>query len=143
MEHLSKIEKFDRLFIRVASEVSDLSYCKRNKVGAILVVENRILSIGYNGTPSGMENECEDDCGNTKKIVMHAESNCLMHLCKSSQSSKDSTMYITLSPCIECAKLIYQAGVKKVVYLDKYRNIEGIEFLKNVGIEIKQSLWGK
>lgn len=121
----------------IAIEVSKASYCERAKVGAILVKDDNIISFGYNGTPAGFENvcECEDT---TKKEVLHAESNAITKCSKSCYSSLDSTLYITLSPCYDCSKLIIQAGIKEVVYLEEYRNKEGIELLKKANINVYQ-----
>ena len=124
-------------YMGIAIEVSKASYCKRAKVGAIIVNDDNIISFGYNGTPSGFENVCE--CENedtTKKEVLHAESNAITKCSKSCYSSLDSTLYITLSPCYDCSKLIIQAGIKEVVYLEEYRNNEGIELLKKANINV-------
>ena len=112
------------------------SYCQRRQVGALVVKNNMIISDGYNGTPSGFENVCEDDNGVTKPYVLHAEANAITKLARSSNNSEGSTIYITASPCIECAKLIIQAGIKRVVYGEKYRFMDGIELLQRAGIEV-------
>ena len=112
------------------------SYCQRRQVGALVVKNNMIISDGYNGTPSGFENVCEDDNGVTKPYVLHAEANAITKLARSSNNSEGSTIYITASPCIECAKLIIQAGIKRVVYGEKYRLMDGIELLQRAGIEV-------
>ena len=112
------------------------SYCQRRQVGALVVKNNMIISDGYNGTPSGFENVCEDDNGVTKPYVLHAEANAITKLARSSNNSEGSTIYITASPCIECAKLIIQAGIKRVVYGEKYRFMDGIELLERAGIEV-------
>lgn len=122
----------------MASEWAKLSHCKRKQVGALIVKDRMIISDGYNGTPSGFENRCEDDDGNTKWFVLHAEANAILKLASSTQSAKDATLYLTLSPCKECSKLILQAGIKKLVYMDDYKDNDGIAFLKNHGIEILQ-----
>ena len=122
----------------MASVWAKLSYCKRKQVGALIVKDRMIISDGYNGTPSGFENRCEDDEGNTQWYVLHAEANAILKLAGSTQSAKDATLYLTLSPCKECSKLILQAGIKKLVYVDHYKDNDGIEFLKNHGIEILQ-----
>jgi len=112
------------------------SYCVRRQVGAILVKDNMIISDGYNGTPSGFENVCEDENGITKPYVLHAEANAITKVAKSSNSSDGSTLYVTASPCIECAKLIIQAGIKRVVYHDEYRITDGLDLLRRAGIEV-------
>ena len=122
----------------MANVWAKLSYCKRKQVGALIVKDRMIISDGYNGTPSGFENKCEDDAGNTQWFVLHAEANAILKLAGSTQSAKDATLYLTLSPCKECSKLILQAGIKKLVYVDHYKDNDGIEFLKNHGIEILQ-----
>ena len=114
------------------------SYCDRRKVGALLVKDRMIISDGYNGTPSGFENVCEDDSGTTKAYVLHAEANAITKVAKSNNSSADATLYITDSPCIECAKLIIQAGIKRVVYDRKYRITEGLDLLERAGIELEE-----
>ena len=111
------------------------SYCKRRQVGALMVKDKMIISDGYNGTPSGFENDCEDD-DHTKPYVLHAEANAITKVACSNNSSLGATMYITASPCIECAKLIIQAGIKRVVYSDEYRSAEGIELLKRANIDV-------
>ncbi|WP_262711477.1 deoxycytidylate deaminase [Chryseobacterium sp. SNU WT5] len=113
-----------------------LSYCKRKQVGALIVKDRMIISDGYNGTPSGFDNCCEDPSGNTQWFVLHAEANAILKLASSTQSAKNATLYLTLSPCKECSKLVLQSGIKKIVYLDDYSDNEGIKFLKNHGIEI-------
>lgn len=112
------------------------SYCARRQVGAILVKDKMIISDGYNGTPSGFENVCEDENGVTKPYVLHAEANAITKVAKSSNSSDGSTLYVTASPCIECAKLIIQAGIKRVVYHDEYRITDGLDLLRRAGIEV-------
>ena len=117
---------------------ADNSYCERRKVGALIVKDRMIISDGYNGTPSGFENVCEDDDGNTKAYVLHAEANAITKVAKSNNSSLNSTLYITDSPCIECAKLIIQAGIRRVVYSRAYRITDGLDLLERAGIEIEQ-----
>lgn len=125
----------------IAIEVSKASYCIRAKVGAILVKDDNIISFGYNGTPSGFENICEcDNLDITRKEVLHAESNAITKCSKSCYSSLNSTLYITLSPCFECSKLIIQAGIKEVIYLEEYRNTEGIDLLKKANINVYKLL---
>ena len=124
------------LYIRMASIWSENSYCQRRKVGALIVKDKMIISDGYNGTPSGFENVCEDDNNVTKPYVLHAEANAITKIARSNNSSDGATMYVTASPCIECAKLIIQAGIKRVVYSEHYRLEDGIELLKRAGIEV-------
>ena len=128
--------KFDHSYIEMASIWAKNSYCKRRQVGALIVKERMIISDGYNGTPSGFENVCEDETGATKPYVLHAEANAISKIAKSGNSSEGSTMYVTASPCLECAKLIIQAGIKRVVYKDEYRLTDGIDLLKRAGIEV-------
>ena len=121
----------------MAAEWAKLSHCKRKQVGALIVKNNTIISDGYNGTPSGFTNGCEDEDGNTHWYVLHAEANALLKVVLSTQNAEDGTLYITLSPCKECSKLIIQAGIKRVVYLNEYKDTAGIDFLKEFGIELK------
>jgi len=134
----SKQEKYDKAYLRMAHEWGKLSYCKRKQVGAIVVKKRMIISDGYNGTPTGFENFCEDDEGYTKWYVLHAEANAITKVAKSNNSSEGATLYITDSPCMDCAKLIIQAGIIRVVYADEYRIVDGIELLEKAGIEIVQ-----
>ena len=133
-----EVTKFDIAYLKMAAEWAKLSYCQRKQVGALIVKDRMIISDGYNGTPSGFENRCEDDNGNTQWYVLHAEANAILKLASSTQSAKDATLYLTLSPCKECSKLILQSGIKKLVYVDNYKDNDGIAFLKNHGIEIVQ-----
>jgi dCMP deaminase len=133
-----EVTKFDIAYLKMAAEWAKLSYCQRKQVGALIVKDRMIISDGYNGTPSGFENRCEDDDGNTQWYVLHAEANAILKLASSTQSAKDATLYLTLSPCKECSKLILQSGIKKLVYVDNYKDNDGIAFLKNHGIEIVQ-----
>ena len=133
-----EITKFDIAYLKMAAEWAKLSYCKRKQVGALIVKDRMIISDGYNGTPSGFENRCEDNEGNTQWFVLHADANAILKLARSTQSAKDATLYLTLSPCKECSKLILQAGIKKLVYVDNYKDNDGIAFLRNHGIEILQ-----
>lgn len=128
--------KFDIAYLKMAREWAKLSYCERKKVGALIVKDRMIISDGYNGTPSGFENKCEDEEGNTQWYVLHAEANAILKLAGSTQSANGSTLYLTLSPCKECSKLVLQSGIKKLVYMDDYKDNDGIEFLKNHGIDI-------
>lgn len=132
----NKQELLDRRYMRMAFIWAENSYCKRRKVGALLVKEKMIISDGYNGTPSGFENICEDDHDVTKPYVLHAEANAITKVARSNNSSEGATLYVTSSPCIECAKLIIQAGIKRVVYSDAYRLSDGIELLRRAGIEM-------
>ena len=127
----------DQRYLKMAAIWSFNSYCKRRKVGALLVKDKMIISDGYNGTPSGFENVCEDENNHTKPYVLHAEANAITKVAKSGNSSDGATMYVTSSPCLECAKLIIQAGIKRVVYTENYRSEDGINLLKRAGIEIK------
>jgi len=131
-----KQNKFDRRYLAMARIWAQNSYCQRRQVGALVVKEGMIISDGYNGTPSGFENVCEDDSGVTKPYVLHAEANAITKLARSSNNSDGATIYITASPCIECAKLIIQAGIRRVVYGEKYRLTDGIELLERAGIEV-------
>ena len=127
----------DNFFLDIAKQVAKASYCKRRQVGAVIVKDDNIISFGYNGTISGFPNECE--CDNvTKKDVLHAESNAIAKCCKSSYSSDGSTMYITLSPCFECAKIIIQSGIKKVVYFQNYTDLSGVDLLIKSKIDVLQ-----
>jgi dCMP deaminase len=131
-----KQQQFDLRYIQMARVWAKNSYCKRRQVGALLVKERMIISDGYNGTPSGFENECEDEDGNSKPYVLHAEANAITKVAKSNNSSDGATLYITDSPCMDCAKLIIQAGITRVVYGDEYRITDGINLLEKAGIEI-------
>jgi len=133
-----KQEQFDRRYLEMAGVWAKNSYCIRRQVGALLVKDKMIISDGYNGTPSGFENVCEDEHGVTKPYVLHAEANAITKVAKSGNSSAGATMYITSSPCMECAKLIIQAGIKRVVYCDSYHKADGVELLQRAGIEVKQ-----
>lgn len=130
--------KFDIAYLRMAKEWAKLSYCERKKVGALIVKDRMIISDGYNGTPSGAENCCEDEEGQSLWYVLHAEANAILKLAASTQSAEGATLYLTLSPCRECCKLILQAGIKRVIYIEKYRDEEGIAFLQNSNIEVFQ-----
>lgn len=131
-----KLNKYDRAYLRIAKEWGSLSYCKRKKVGAIIVKDRMIISDGYNGTPSGFENCCEDEEGLTQWYVLHAEANAILKVARSTQSCEGATLYITLSPCKECSKLIHQSGIKRVVYRDAYKDDSGIQFLIKAGVEV-------
>jgi dCMP deaminase len=133
---LSKLNKYDKAYLRIAREWSQLSYCERKKVGAIIVRDRMIISDGYNGTPSGFDNCCEDEAGLTNWYVLHAEANAILKVAGSTQSCEGATLYITLSPCKECSKLIHQAGIKRVVYQMGYRDTEGVDFLVKAGVSV-------
>jgi len=131
-----KQQALDKRYLRMAAIWAENSYCKRRQVGVLIVKEKMIISDGYNGTPSGFENICEDENGVTKPYVLHAEANAITKIACSNNNSKDATLYVTASPCIECAKLIIQAGIKRVVYSEKYRLTEGIELLEKAKIDV-------
>ena len=133
---IEKQLKFDKAYLRIAREWGKLSHCNRKQVGAVIVKDRMIISDGYNGTPTGFENPCEDEEGYTKWYVLHAEANAILKVAASSQSCKEATLYITLSPCKECSKLIYQAGIQRVVYQNRYRDDSGLKFLEKAGVEI-------
>lgn len=132
----SKQKQYDVAYLRMAQEWSKLSYCKRKQVGALIVKDKMIISDGYNGTPSGFENICEDEEGYTKWYVLHAEANAILKVASSTQSCQGATLYITMSPCQQCSKLIHQAGIKRLVYHHEYKDNSGIRFLKKAGIAI-------
>ena len=136
METDNKQEKLDGRYMRMASIWAENSYCQRRKVGALIVKGKMIISDGYNSTPSGFENVCEDENGVTKPYVLHAEANAITKIARSNNSSEGATLYVTASPCIECAKLIIQAGIRRVVYAEKYRLEDGLQLLKRAGIEL-------
>ncbi|HKK12591.1 MAG TPA: dCMP deaminase family protein [Flavobacteriaceae bacterium] len=129
--------RYDKAYLRIAEEWGKLSHCKRRQVGALIVKDRMIISDGYNGTPTGFENQCEDEEGYTKWYVLHAEANAILKVASSTQSCKGATLYITLSPCKECSKLIHQAGIVRVVYGKAYKDDSGLQFLKKAGIELK------
>ena len=131
-----KQQLLDKRYIRMAQIWAENSYCNRRKVGALIVKDKMIISDGYNGTPAGFENVCEDENGLTKPYVLHAEANAITKIACSNNSSKGATMYVTTSPCIECAKLIIQAGIKRVIYSEKYRLEDGLDLLRRANIEV-------
>ena len=133
----TKLNKYDKAYLRLAKEWSKLSYCQRKQVGAIIVRDRMIISDGYNGTPSGFENCCEDENNLTHWYVLHAEANAILKVANSTQSCKDATLYITLSPCKECSKLIHQSGIKRVVYQEGYKDDSGLQFLLKAGVEVQ------
>lgn len=132
-----KQENLDRRYVRMALVWAENSYCERRKVGALIVKDKMIISDGYNGTPSGFENVCEDENYKTKPYVLHAEANAITKVAKSSNSSDNATLYVTATPCIECAKLIIQAGIVRVVYSEEYHSSEGKDLLERAGVEVK------
>jgi dCMP deaminase len=131
-----KQQELDKRYLRMAAIWAENSYCRRRQVGALIVKDKMIISDGYNGTPSGFENRCEDENGETKSYVLHAEANAITKIACSNNNSRGATLYVTASPCIECAKLIIQAGIKRVVYSEQYRLMEGIDLLRQANIEI-------
>ena len=131
-----KVTKYDKAYLRIAREWGQLSYCKRKKVGAIIVKDRMIISDGYNGTPTGFDNCCEDEHDQTHWYVLHAEANAILKVASSTQSCQDATLYITMSPCRDCSKLIHQAGIKRVVYVEGYKDMAGIDFLVKAGVEV-------
>lgn len=138
MAQNEKQRLLDRRYLKMADIWSQNSYCKRRQVGALIVKDKMIISDGYNGTPSGFENVCEDENNKTKPYVLHAEANAITKVAKSGNSSDGATLYVTSSPCLECSKLIIQAGIKRVVFTESYRLEDGINLLKRAGIEVKQ-----
>ena len=132
-----KQEKYDKAYLKMASTWGQLSYCERKKVGALIVKDRMIISDGFNGTPSGYKNVCEDEEHFTKWYVLHAEANAILKVAASTQSCMGATLYITLSPCRDCSKLIHQAGIVRVVYAKTYKDATGLEFLKKAGVKLK------
>lgn len=132
----SKLNKYDRAYLKMAKEWGQLSYCKRKKVGAIIVKDRMIISDGYNGTPSGFENCCENNEGLTQWYVLHAEANAILKVARSTQSCEGATLYITMSPCRDCSKLIHQSGIVRVVFQEGYKDMSGIEFLEKAGVAV-------
>lgn len=133
----SKTAKYDAAYLRMAAEWSKLSYCKRRQVGALIVKGRSIISDGFNGTPSGFENFCEDEEGYTKWYVLHAEANAILKVASTTQSCEGATLYLTMSPCRECSKLIHQAGIRRVVYANEYKDLSGVDFLRKAGVEVE------
>lgn len=132
-----KQKRYDLAYLKMAKEWSKLSHCKRKQVGALIVKDKMIISDGYNGTPSGFDNCCEDEEGQTKWHVLHAEANAILKVASSTQACRGATLYITLSPCKECSKLIHQSGIKRLVYSNDYKDTSGIDFLKKAQVEIQ------
>jgi len=135
-ENLKQL-RYDKAYMKMAEQWGKLSHCKRKQVGALIVKDRMIISDGYNGTPTGFENSCEDEEGYTKWYVLHAEANAILKVAGSTQSCEGATLYITLSPCKECSKLIHQAGIKRVVYLNAYKDVSGLEFLKRARVSVE------
>lgn len=136
--HVNKEKQleYDKAYLKMAMEWAKLSYCQRKQVGALIVKDRMIISDGYNGTPSGFENVCETDLGDTKWYVLHAEANAILKVARSTQSTEGATLYLTLSPCKDCCKLIHQSGIKRVVFINKYKDTEGIDFLLKAGVQV-------
>ena len=135
---MDKTKKYDIAYLKMAETWGKLSYCKRRQVGAIIVKNRMIISDGYNGTPTGFENVCEDEENYTKWYVLHAEANAILKVASSTQSCDGATLYVTLSPCRECSKLIHQSGISRVVYSEAYKDLSGVEFLKKAGVKVNQ-----
>ena len=135
---MDKTKKYDIAYLKMAETWGKLSYCKRRQVGAIIVKNRMIISDGYNGTPTGFENICEDEDNYTKWYVLHAEANAILKVASSTQSCDEATLYVTLSPCRECSKLIHQSGISRVVYSEAYKDLSGVEFLKKAGVIVDQ-----
>mgnify|MGYP001149808451 FL=1 len=129
--------RYDRAYLRMAAEWGALSHCERKQVGALIVKDSMIISDGYNGTPTGFDNCCEDENNKTQWYVLHAEANAIMKVAKSTNNSNGATLYITLSPCRECSKLVLQSGIRRVVYLNAYKDDSGLKFLEKAGVEIE------
>jgi dCMP deaminase len=128
--------RYDKAYLRMAQTWAELSHCERKKVGALIVRDGRIISDGYNGTPAGFENCCEDQTGNTHWYVLHAEANAILKVARSTNDCSGATLFITLSPCKDCSKLVLQAGIKRVVYLMEYKDTTGVDFLRSAGVEV-------
>lgn len=130
--------RYDTAYLRMAKTWSELSHCQRKQVGAIIVKDGMIISDGYNGTPSGFDNCCEDEKGETHWFVLHAEANAILKVAKSTHNCAGATLYLTLSPCKDCSKLILQAGIERVVFISSYKDMNGVDFLKNAGVQVIQ-----
>lgn len=130
--------RYDKAYLRMASSWAQLSHCNRKQVGALIVKDDMIISDGYNGTPSGFDNCCEDDNGETHWYVLHAEANAILKVAKSTNNAKGATLYLTLSPCKDCSKLILQAGIRRVVFVNLYKDSEGVDFLQAAGVDVEQ-----
>ena len=138
-----KQAKYDRAYLRMALEWAQLSHCKRKQVGALIIKNRMIISDGYNGTPSGFENCCEDEDGKTHWYVLHAEANAILKTASSTHDCGGATLYLTMSPCKECSKLVHQAGIKRLVFINKYKDADGIDFLKEAGVDVLEFDKGK
>ncbi len=138
MSNINKQLRYDKAYLRLANSWASLSHCNRKKVGAIIVKDGMIISDGYNGTPSGFDNCCENNDGETHWYVLHAEANAILKVAKSTNNCKGATLYLTLSPCKDCSKLILQAGIKRVVFQKTYKDSSGVDFLDNAGIKMDQ-----
>lgn len=132
----SKQRRYDKAYLRMAATWAKLSHCNRKQVGAIIVKDQMIISDGYNGTPAGFDNCCEDENNSTHWYVLHAEANAILKVAKSTNNAKNSTLYLTLSPCKECSKLILQAGIKRLVYINDYKDDAGLRFLEDAGVDV-------
>lgn len=128
--------RYDKAYLRMAQTWAELSHCERKKVGALIVRDGRIISDGYNGTPAGFPNCCEDQQGNTEWYVLHAEANAILKVARSTNDCSGATLFITLSPCKDCSKLVLQAGIKRVVYMMEYKDTTGVDFLRSAGVEV-------
>lgn len=138
LKNTAKQDRYDRAYLRLANEWSKLSHCKRKQVGALIVKDATIIADGYNGTPTGFENGCEDAEGNTKWYVLHAEANAILKVARTTNNANGATLYLTHSPCKDCSKLVLQAGIKRLVYIEAYKDKTGLEFLEKAGLDIKQ-----
>lgn len=138
MIEINKQTRYDKAYLRMALEWADLSHCTRKKVGAIIVKDGMIISDGYNGTPAGFDNCCENESGETHWFVLHAEANAILKVAKSTNNCVGATLYLTLSPCKDCSKLVLQAGIKRVVYMNAYKDTTGVDFLVDAGLEVVQ-----
>ena len=138
VREIEKQLRYDKAYLRMASTWSELSHCSRKQVGAIIVKKGMIISDGFNGTPSGFDNCCENDAGETHWYVLHAEANAILKVAKSTHNCNGATLYLTLSPCKDCSKLVVQSGIERVVYINSYKDTSGVDFLKEAGIVIEQ-----
>tara|TARA_R110002050_G_scaffold82958_4_gene177161 strand:+ start:5201 stop:5638 length:438 start_codon:yes stop_codon:yes gene_type:complete len=135
---INKQLRYDKAYLRMAKTWSELSHCSRKQVGAIIVKDRMIISDGFNGSPSGFDNCCENEQGETHWYVLHAEANAILKVAKSTHNCHGSTLYLTLSPCKECSKLVVQSGIKKIVYINEYKDRSGVDFLESAGVEVQQ-----
>jgi len=140
MDDQKRFYEWDKTYLKIAQNIASMSHAIRRKVGAIIVRDGSILGFGYNGMPKGMSNICENDCNETKPEVLHAETNAITKIAKSNESTENTTLYVTLSPCLDCAKLISQSGITRVVYKEEYRNTDGLTYLVSLGIKVEQIL---